>query len=206
MNKACRSVFRPAGAGTGWDTRHMARVLPAVGGLMLALSVVLPASARHHGEEHDAAPAHHAEAPPAASGVVVKGGYTFAPRPGVPNIGVYFEQVSNGSPQADQLVAAQTPIGRRTELHVMKMDGQVMHMKEVSGIELPAHGSVDMGKGAGYHIMVMGLDKPLKAGDRFPLTLRFRDAGEQTVQVEVREAGKAGRGSHHDHGSHGHKH
>lgn len=211
MNDAFRFRCQSVAAVPASGSLRISRTMPALlGGLLLAVAASLPlsAAAHHNGEDHDEdAHHHHDEAQEAADGVVVKGGYTFAPRPGVPNIGVYFDQVSNGSGKADQLVSAQAPFGKRTELHEMKMDGQVMHMREVPGIELPAHGSVDMQKGASYHVMVMGLDKPLKAGERFELKLRFRDAGEQTVEVEVRDAAKAGsKHHHHHHGSGEHKH
>jgi periplasmic copper chaperone A len=75
----------------------------------------------------------------------------------------------------------------------MHMDGEVMRMRQVSAIELPAKGEVRMGhtqtsaKGAGHHLMLEGLKAPLKDGDRFDLTLRFEKAGERTVQVWVQQ-------------------
>lgn len=174
---------------------------------LLAISLGLPlaASADHHGGTPGGAHGASHKAAPHASDIEVSGGYTFASRPGVPNVGVYFEHVSNSGAEADELLSAETSLARRTELHEMKVENEVMRMRQLPSITIPAHGSVDMRKGASYHVMVMGIDKPVVAGDRFDLKLRFRRAGEMTVPVEVREAGKAaghGHGASAGHGGH----
>jgi copper(I)-binding protein len=70
----------------------------------------------------------------------------------------------------------------------MAMDGDVMKMRQVEAIEVPAGKSVEL-KPGGLHIMFIGLKAPLKAGDKFPLKLKFEKAGEVTVQVNVEAAG-----------------
>jgi copper(I)-binding protein len=69
-------------------------------------------------------------------------------------------------------------------VHTVIKDGDVMRMREVQAIEL-APGSKTELKPGGYHIMLMDLAGPLKAGDRFPLTLVFEKAGEITVHIMV---------------------
>lgn len=145
-----------------------------------------------------------------AAGVVIQQAYTLPSRPGVPNVAVYFDDVRNTASVADELLSVSTTVAKRAELHEMVMDGQVMRMRELPKIDLPAGASVDMAKGSAYHVMLIGLHEPLQTGDKFPLTLRFRQAGEQTVTVEVRGVGKGGRQQgghdhHHGHGEH-HKH
>ena len=141
---------------------------------------------------------HHAHGTRAeASPVVVSGAYTAAPRPGVPNLAVYIDRVQNRGQQDDQLLSASTGIARATEMHEMKVENDMMRMRQVSAIDIPAGASVDMNKGAssGYHLMVLGVSRPLKAGEHFTLTLNFRHAGSQDVQVLVQDvAGHTGGG------------
>ncbi len=64
---------------------------------------------------------------------------------------------------------------------------QAMIMKPVSGgLAIPSGRDVVLGPG-GYHVMLQELDHPLAAGDSFPLVLHFQRAGDQTVDVEVRD-------------------
>lgn len=95
------------------------------------------------------------------------------------------------SPAADRLLGGSTPVAGRVELHSMKMEGDVMRMREVEAIELPAGQPVAMQPG-GLHLMLMELKSPLKNGDRFPLTLKFEKAGELQVEVQVRTQAPGG--------------
>ena len=61
-----------------------------------------------------------------------------------------------------------------------------MSMREVGEIALPAGTTVNLEPG-GYHIMLLDLARPLSVGDKFDVTLTFETAGEQVVEVEVRE-------------------
>ena len=113
--------------------------------------------------------------------------------------------------QDDQLLSASTGIARATEMHEMKVENDMMRMRQVSAIDIPAGASVDMNKGAssGYHLMVLGVSRPLKAGEHFTLTLNFRHAGSQDVQVLVQDVAghTGGHEHHHDHDEHaGHAH
>lgn len=98
------------------------------------------------------------------------------------------------SPAADRLVGGSTPVAGRVELHTMKMEGDVMRMREVEAIELPAGQPVALQPG-GLHLMLMELKAPLKNGDRFPLTLKFEKAGDVQVEVQVRSQPPAGAGA-----------
>ncbi len=109
-----------------------------------------------------------------------------------------------GGAAGDRLVSGSTTISKAVELHTMSMDGDVMRMRQVPAIEVPAGGMVEL-KPGGLHVMFMGLKQPLKAGDSFPLTLRFEKAGEVKVDVKVSAQPPAGAAA--GHGGHGgHKH
>jgi copper(I)-binding protein len=92
-----------------------------------------------------------------------------------------------GGAAADKLLAVNAGIARSVELHTMNMDGNVMRMRQVEGIAVPAGQTVEL-KPGGLHIMFMGLTQALKAGDSFPLTLRFEKGGEVKVEMKVMNA------------------
>jgi copper(I)-binding protein len=106
---------------------------------------------------------------------------------GTRNGSVYFKGLRNRGGQADRLVAAKSAVAERVELHQMQMDGQVMRMREVPAIELPARTEVNLRHGGAgtHHLMLQGLKQPLKDGDRFDLELVFEKAGTRRVNVWV---------------------
>ena len=80
----------------------------------------------------------------------------------------------------------------------MRMDGNVMRMREMAaGLELPAGKTVSLSPG-GLHLMLVDLKAPLKLGDKVPLKLRFEKAGEieVTLYVESRPAVAASAHAH----------
>jgi copper(I)-binding protein len=83
-----------------------------------------------------------------------------------------------------RLVAAASPVAGVVEIHNMKMEGNVMKMFAVDGIDLPANRTVKLAPG-GYHVMLMGLKRTLKAGDRVPLKLTFELAGKKRETMET---------------------
>ena len=91
----------------------------------------------------------------------------------------------------DRLTGVSTPAAQKADIHEMTMDGNVMKMRDVDGVDLPAGQSVTL-KPGGYHIMLSGLAKPLKEGDSFPLTLNFAKAGTRQVTVSVAKVGAMG--------------
>jgi len=80
-----------------------------------------------------------------------------------------------------------TTMGGSTGTTMGGMGGGAMGMQEVSSIEIPAGGSVQL-KPGGYHIMLMELAAPLKKGETVALTLTFEKGGNQTVQAQVKDA------------------
>lgn len=88
------------------------------------------------------------------------------------------------SPVADRLVGGSTPGAARLELHTMSMQGDVMQMRQVDAIELPAGRKVEL-KPGGLHVMFIGLKQPLTVGSKLPVTLRLEKAGEVNVVFEI---------------------
>jgi copper(I)-binding protein len=106
---------------------------------------------------------------------------------GPARVGAAFMTLKNSGAAADALVAAESPVAARAELHTHIKDGDVMRMRQVLSIDVPAGGTVSMQPG-GLHIMLIDLKEPLKQGETFPLTLTFAKAGTVTVQVPVKSA------------------
>jgi len=86
--------------------------------------------------------------------------------------------------KADRLLGASADFAERIELHTMKMDGDVMRMRQVEAIDIPAGQTVEL-KPGGLHLMFMGLKQPLAKDSRVPMKLKFEKAGEVTVEVKV---------------------
>jgi copper(I)-binding protein len=85
---------------------------------------------------------------------------------------------------SDRLVGIAASVAASAELHEMRMDGSVMRMRETGPLELPHGRTVELKPGS-YHVMLLGLTRPLKAGQHFSLTLHFEKAGRLSVEVEV---------------------
>jgi len=92
------------------------------------------------------------------------------------------------SPTADRLISAASPVAKKVELHTMEMAGMVMKMRPIAGLDIPADQLVTL-KPGGEHIMLIGLQHPLREGQTFPLTLNFEKAGARTVTVAIEKAG-----------------
>ena len=105
--------------------------------------------------------------------------------PGMTTGAVYLVAIRNEGNRADRLLAASSTVAERVELHQMRMDGDVMRMRALTGIEIPAMTTLSLRQGSpdGYHLMLFGMRRQLVKGDRFALTLRFERSGE--IQVEV---------------------
>lgn len=114
------------------------------------------------------------------------------------------------TPSADtRLISASSPAARVVEIHEMSMENDVMKMRQVPGLDLPAGQTTEL-KPGGYHIMLMELRGPVKGGETMPLTLTFEDAQKKTftqdVQAPVHALGAAPGGAPMKHGmEHGDK-
>jgi copper(I)-binding protein len=107
-----------------------------------------------------------------------------------------------------RLVRAESPAAGVTEVHEMKMEGDVMKMRAVPALELPAGKTVEL-KPGGYHVMLLDLKAPLAKDSAVPITLVVQDAkgAEGTVNLSVPVGTMppgGGAAAGHGHG-HGHK-
>ena len=89
------------------------------------------------------------------------------------------------SAQGGKLVDASSPVATSVEVHEMKMDGDLMKMRSVDALPLPAGKPVEL-KPNGFHMMLMGLKAPLKAGDVVPIKLVVEDAKGKRQTVDVK--------------------
>jgi copper(I)-binding protein len=106
---------------------------------------------------------------------------------------VYMTFTNNGA--ADRLLSASTATSSLVEIHNMNMDGGMMRMRRLDGIDLPSGGTVLLAPG-GLHMMLFGLKAPLRTGESFPLELRFKNAGKILVQVNVEANSDAAKAKH----------
>jgi copper(I)-binding protein len=123
-----------------------------------------------------------------AGAPVVSEAWARATPPGV-DVGAAYLTITGGSSN-DRLVGAQTERAAMVHLHVAGESNGVATMRPVDGVAVPA-GTRVMLAPKGTHIMLMGLTRPLVAGETFALTLQFEATGSQTAQVTVRAAGDA---------------
>lgn len=91
---------------------------------------------------------------------------------------------------ASRLVEVRSPLAEVAEIHEMAMDGTIMKMRAITALELPAGKPVELRAG-GFHLMLMGLKKPIRAGDKVPLTLVFEGADKQRQTVELTAEARA---------------
>ena len=89
------------------------------------------------------------------------------------------------SAQGGRLVSASSPVAAAVDVHEMKMEGDLMKMRMVDSLPLPAGQPVEF-KPNGYHLMMTGLKAPLKAGDVVPIKLVVEDAKGKRQTVDVK--------------------
>ncbi|QWD95877.1 copper chaperone PCu(A)C [Polynucleobacter sp. MG-6-Vaara-E2] len=118
--------------------------------------------------------------------IKIENAYTRATAPGQQVAGGFMKIENKGT--ADQLVSASSPVAGEVQLHEMSMDGNVMKMRQVKDIAVPANGAVEL-KPGGYHLMFLNLKGPFNAGQTVPVKLKFAKAGEVEVKLPVNAVG-----------------
>lgn len=107
-----------------------------------------------------------------------------------------FLVVENKGAAPDRLVSVASEIADHTEIHEMAMKDGVMSMRQLpDGLAVPAGGEVAL-KPGGYHLMFIGLKRPLAKGESFKGTLTFEKAGSVEVSFTVAAIGAGGTGHH----------
>jgi hypothetical protein len=152
----------------------------------------------------------------ASSGSIEISGAWARTSPMVAGAGAAYMVIKNTGSEADTLVAASSPAAKTAEVHETyvveaspeaSMDGgtggmespaasmgggmssgsgAMMGMRKIDSLEIPANGSVELKPGS-YHIMLLELVAPLKAGDKIDITLTFEKAGDVKVTADVKD-------------------
>ena len=99
--------------------------------------------------------------------------------------GAAFMTIKNNGKAADRLVSVDSDVADAVEIHLSEMKDDVMTMRQVDGVEIPAGGEALLQPG-GYHVMLIGLQRELAVGEKVNLTLTFEKAGQMSVEAEVR--------------------
>lgn len=109
--------------------------------------------------------------------------------PAQKSTGAYMHLLSS---DGARLVGVRSPVAATVELHQMDMKGEMMTMRRVDGIDLPAGKGVNLASGS-FHIMLVGLRRQLKPGDAVDITLllqvKDKKQGSMTVKVPVKPLG-----------------
>ena len=102
-----------------------------------------------------------------------------------------FLTITNKGTTPDRLVAVRSTASSKTEIHEMRMDGNVMRMRELEkGLEIPPGATVELKPGS-YHLMFMELKAPFAKDAKIPATLVFEKAGSVDVELSVAAMGAA---------------
>ena len=121
----------------------------------------------------------------AADSVTISNPYIRAMPPGQPT-SLAFMGITNNSDKDVALVDAEGTVSRKLELHTHIMKNEMLHMRKVDKIDIPA-GKTVMLESGGLHVMLIGLKQDLKPGDTVLLTLVFNDSSKKQLNVPVRK-------------------
>ncbi len=108
--------------------------------------------------------------------------------PGGAKVAAGYVTVTNKGAAPDRLISATADISDKADIHEAGMKDGVMSMKRVDGIAIPAGGTLALKPGS-WHIMFMGLKRPLKQGETFAGSLTFEKAGKVAVAFTVEATG-----------------
>ena len=132
----------------------------------------------------------------ASDAPVVTDAWARATPPGT-TVGAAYMTIQGGK-QADRLVDARSDRAAMAHLHSVEEKDGVSKMRAIEAVEIPAGQRVELAPKS-THVMLMGLDGPLVAGQTFVVTLRFAKAGEQPVTVTVKPASATDDQAQHKH-------
>ena len=159
--------------------------IPTAG--VLAASIPNAANTHSHKSNMGAHDQSHKKDTHTKAGVTVTSAWARATA-GKASNGAAYISVANAGSKADRLIAVKGDVAKRMEIHTHLNRNGIMRMKKVDFIELPPDSRIQM-KPGGYHVMLMGLQKPLKKGKLIPLILVFEQSGELKVSAEVMSVG-----------------
>ena len=104
----------------------------------------------------------------------------------LPPSAIYMHILNRGD-NDDRLIAVETNVSDSVEIHETNVVDDVMQMREVGVIELPAGETAVLEQGS-FHIMLLGLQRELYLGDAITVTLIFESGNEIVIGVPVLES------------------
>lgn len=129
--------------------------------------------------------------------------------PPAAKVGVgYVKAIRNKGAEPDRLVAVESPVSPKVEIHETREVDGVAQMRPVASVEIPAGGEAVLGPG-GYHLMLTGLKEGFAQGDQIPAVFVFERAGRVEVELSVEAMGATPAPHGHGHesgGQGGHSH
>lgn len=120
-------------------------------------------------------------------------------------VGGGFLKVTNEGNEDDRLVSitVSPDIAATAQLHEMKMENDVMKMRQLeNGITVPAGQTVELKPGA-LHVMFMDIARPFADGEKIKATLTFEKAGTVDVEFNVEQPKAEGAEKTDPHAGHG---
>ena len=123
--------------------------------------------------------------PALAGELTVTGAWARTTPPGATMGAIYFT-IENGSAKSDRLLKLKTPVASSAGVHRTEVLDGIARMREVAVLHVADGERIEF-KPGGYHVMLMGLKKPLVEGQKFELELLFEVAGPRTIKVVVRK-------------------
>lgn len=114
--------------------------------------------------------------------------------PPAAKVGGGYAEIRNDGSEPDRLVSVTAEVAGRVEIHEMGVKDGIMTMRPVeAGMPVPANGTAALAP-SGYHLMLLELKRPLKAGESFAGTMTFEKAGTIAVTFDVQAIGSTGAG------------
>lgn len=101
----------------------------------------------------------------------------------VPNTSAYL-RLENDTTQPLILVSASSPVSKKVEIHNHIHEGGVMKMVHLPSLIVPPGETLHFQPG-GYHLMLLGLKKPLKEGQIVPITVTTKGGYNIAIEAKV---------------------
>lgn len=135
----------------------------------------------------------HVERPAAVAPIAISDAWA-APTPAGVTVAAGYLTLTNTQAAEDTLISVETARAGRAEVHEMAMEGDVMRMRRVEALTIPAGTSAALAPG-GRHLMFYDVATPFAVGETIEVRLRFANAGEVAASLPVR-ARESGHGGH----------
>ncbi len=111
-------------------------------------------------------------------------------------VGVGFMTMANASGKPDSLVAVESPAAREVQIHQSSVSGGMASMRPVTAVPIAVGAKVVFAPG-GYHLMFLGLKRPLSVGDTLAGTLVFASGARVKAAFAVGLSAPADPHAHH---------